>query len=289
VAKKMKVLVTGGSGLLGRNVVPLLKQFCEVKQYDMHEPEDPETVWIRGDVRDPFRVADAMEGMDAVVHMAGLHGPHWKAAGDMETFEVNVSGTKNVVLSAAQAGVDRLVFTSSQAAYGNRGEAPYLPLDEEAEPGADDLYGLTNVLSEDICSYATRTYGMSTFCLRCGLLVSSHVPPQKRGALLCGAVDVRDAALAHAMALQAPRKAVHEVLNIAADTPFHQAEPEEAAMDPESVLDELMPGTAELIEQDRFSIPRPFRYYSIEKACETLGWKPEHSFSLDFYHTPAKA
>jgi nucleoside-diphosphate-sugar epimerase len=285
----MKVLVTGGSGLLGRNVVPLLKQFAEVKQYDTHEPEDPETVWIRGDVRDPFRVEEAMEGMDAVVHMAGLHGPHWKAAGDMETFEVNVSGTKNVVLSAAQAGVDTLVFTSSRAAYGNRGEAPYLPLDEEAGPGADDLYGLTNLLAEDICSYATRTYGMSTFCLRCGMLVSSHIQPQKRGALLCGAVDVRDAALAHALAAKTRAKGVHEVINISADTPFTKANPEEAANDPEGVLEELMPGTRELIDDERFSIPRPFRYFSNEKAREILGWKPEQNFSLDFYHTPAQA
>jgi UDP-glucose 4-epimerase len=246
-------------------------------------------VWIRGDVRDPFRVEEAVEGMDAVVHMAGLHGPHWKTAGDMETFEVNVSGTKNVVLAAAQNGVDRLVFTSSRAAYGSRGEAPYLPLDEEAEPGADDLYGLTNVLGEDICSYATRTYGMSTFCLRCGLLIGSHIPPQKRGALLCGAVDVRDAAMAHALALRAPGKATHEVLNIAAESPFCDVDPAEAASDPEGVLERFMPGSRDLIDEERFSIPRPFRYYSIEKARDLLGWEPEHNFSLDFYHTPAKA
>ena len=123
----MNILLTGGSGLVGRTMVPLLRDSYSVTHFDVADPGDG-FPFVQGDLRDARAVADACKGVDAVVHVAALHGKAWKAAGDDESFDVNVVGTKNVLEAARQAGVARVVFTSSIWATGHGDPpAPYLP------------------------------------------------------------------------------------------------------------------------------------------------------------------
>ena len=156
-----KVLVTGGGGLVGRTITPLLERSYSVTHLDLKDPDDG-LPFIQGDLRDSRAVAEACEGMDAVLHVAALHGKAWAAAGDDTGFEVNVTGCKNILEGAAKAGVRRVVFTSSIWATGHGDPSPeYLPIDEELPRKPAELYGLTKQLGEEMCAYASALYGLS--------------------------------------------------------------------------------------------------------------------------------
>jgi 2-alkyl-3-oxoalkanoate reductase len=107
----MKVLVTGASGLLGRSVAAtVLAAGHEVRTFQRRPSGVAGVEDVLGSVADPAAVADAVGGMDAIIHLAAkvsLAG----APADFDT--VNVGGTRNIVLSATDAGVGRLVYVSS--------------------------------------------------------------------------------------------------------------------------------------------------------------------------------
>ncbi|MDQ3659849.1 MAG: SDR family NAD(P)-dependent oxidoreductase [Actinomycetota bacterium] len=119
-----RVLVTGGTGVVGTAVVPrLVSQDREVRALVR---SDVGAARMRswgvepapGDVLDPDSLSAAVRGVDVVYHIAGLNSlcPQDPAA----LFEVNVAGTRNVVEAAARSRVGRLVLTSSGAAIGER-------------------------------------------------------------------------------------------------------------------------------------------------------------------------
>ncbi|MFW5868880.1 MAG: NAD-dependent epimerase/dehydratase family protein [Armatimonadota bacterium] len=167
----MKVLLTGGSGLVGTRLAPLLAERHDVTHFEMRDPGDG-LPWIEGDLLDPEAVRDACEGVDAVMHVAAIHGPNWRKLGDHAMFEANVMGTQNVIHAAADAGVRRVVFTSSISAtgHGQGTPAPYLPIDEDIPRGPADLYGQSKALGEQICRFATERHGLSTIILRPGFI-----------------------------------------------------------------------------------------------------------------------
>ncbi|MBM4083095.1 MAG: NAD(P)-dependent oxidoreductase, partial [Planctomycetes bacterium] len=127
---KRKVLLTGGSGLVGRTLAPMLRERWDVTHFEAKDPGDG-LPCVLGDLRDSKAVAAACKGMDAVLHVAALHGKAWAQAGDDVGFGVNVIGTKNILEGAAKSGVKRVVFTSSIWATGHGPNPPYLPIDEE--------------------------------------------------------------------------------------------------------------------------------------------------------------
>lgn len=135
----MQVLITGGTGLLGRHLVPELQQ--RGHELRMLALPGENTAWLeerridvhRGDIRQAETLTDAMRGVDAVVHMAAMMGV-WRPLDDYRA--VNVHGTENVCRSALKAGVRRLVHISSWTVYGmNLGspateDMPLRPLNE---------------------------------------------------------------------------------------------------------------------------------------------------------------
>lgn len=116
----VRVLLTGGSGFLGRAMVremldPLAPiAVAGIRILDLEEPEtsaDHRVSWIRGDVRDPDTVSEAMNGIDLVFHAAAI--VDWGTYAEAEIMGVNVEGTRNVIASCMEHGVKALVFTSS--------------------------------------------------------------------------------------------------------------------------------------------------------------------------------
>jgi dihydroflavonol-4-reductase len=116
------VLVTGGTGFLGRAIIErLLNEGDEVKALARSDASTGElgalgTEPVRGDVLDLDALAAAMRGCDVVYHAAGANA--FCARDPSQMFEVNVRGSQNVVLAAARAGVRRVVYTSSAATLG---------------------------------------------------------------------------------------------------------------------------------------------------------------------------
>ena len=164
-----RVLVTGAAGLLGRFVVAeLLRHKLEVRGFDRRAGE-ADIEWHVEDVTDPLAVARAVQGMDAVLHIAAVPNI-W--SGDGQTImRVNTLGTYTVFDAAENAGIRRVVFCSSDSVAGytvreGRMLPPrYAPLDLEHPLLATDPYALSKILGEDLCrSYALR--GMDVVALR---------------------------------------------------------------------------------------------------------------------------
>jgi dihydroflavonol-4-reductase len=116
------VLVTGGTGFLGRAIIErLLDDGDQVKALARSDASTGElgvlgAEPVRGDVLDPEALAAAMRGCDVVYHAAGANA--FCARDPSPMFEVNVRGSQNVVRAAARAGVRRVVYTSSAATLG---------------------------------------------------------------------------------------------------------------------------------------------------------------------------
>ena len=116
------VLVTGGTGFLGRAIIErLLQEGDQVKALARSDASAGElgvlgAEPVRGDVLDPEALAAAMRGCDVVYHAAGANA--FCARDPSPMFEVNVRGSQNVVRAAARAGVQRVVYTSSAATLG---------------------------------------------------------------------------------------------------------------------------------------------------------------------------
>ena len=163
------ILVTGAAGLLGTTVAnELLAHGYQVRGFD-RVAGTAEIEWMVADVTDAGAVKKAMEGIDAVLHIAAIPNI-W--SGDAATImRVNTLGTWNIFDAAERAGIGRVVFCSSDSVAGytvREGKMlppRYAPLDLDHPLQATDPYALSKVLGEDIArSYALR--GMSVLALR---------------------------------------------------------------------------------------------------------------------------
>ena len=277
MARKVNVLVTGGSGLLGRTLTPLLVDKYQIVHLDLVDPAD-DNPCLPVDLCDARAVEEACRGMDAIIHAGALHGRRWAEAGDDAGFRVNVLGTKNILEGARKAGVKRVVYTSSIWATGHGPNPPYLPIDEELPREPMELYGLTKKLGEQMCRYISINYGISTICLRPGGILPADAAPASRIGLLSAAVDVRDVAQAHVLALEAPADMLHETFCITADSPLCRISPEEWATNPVNALERELPGMGKLIEEGKLRPSSIREWYSIEKAQRLLGYRPQYRF-----------
>ncbi|MFP4381098.1 MAG: NAD-dependent epimerase/dehydratase family protein [Candidatus Sumerlaeia bacterium] len=276
-----KLLLTGGGGLVGSILTPMLKEKYAVTHFDM-KPVGDGLPCIEGDLRDRDAVGKACQGMDAVLHIGALHGPAWKQCGDDMGFDVNVTGTKNILEAAAAAGVQRVVFASSIWATGhNAPAAPYLPIDEELPREPAEMYGLTKILCEKMCRYATATNGLSTIVIRPGGIgrPDAYAPDALRYAL--GMVDVRDVAQACVLALEAPEEMRHEVFIITADSPLCAVDGDAFRRDPLAAVEAALPALAEKVRKGELELNAGMEWYTIEKAKRLLGYEPEYNFQAE--------
>ncbi len=119
----MKVLVTGGSGFVGTNLIgDLLSQGHEVLNYDIEPSEGYAELTQINDVRDCETLTRSSQGVDAIVHLAAEHRDDVRPTALY--YDVNVNGAECVVKAAERNGVDTIVFTSSVAVYGLDGGIP---------------------------------------------------------------------------------------------------------------------------------------------------------------------
>ena len=120
--KVTSVLVTGAAGHLGSHLVPMLvEQGFTVRGLDMlplPESVAGECDFTQADLSDREAVRAAMDGVDIVVHTASIHP--WKPYTDDQYLDANVKGTWSLYAVAAELGIERIVLTSSIAAFGYR-------------------------------------------------------------------------------------------------------------------------------------------------------------------------
>ncbi len=168
-----RVMVTGGAGFLGINMVRyLLDRGCEVTSLDLLPFDYPERDRIRevtGDIRDRAAVDRAMEGADLVVHCAAAL-PLYKAEDILST---DIDGTRTVYESARDHGVTRAVHVSSTAVYGI---PDHHPLVEDDPLDGVGPYGIAKVKAEEVCA-AFREGGMVVPIIR----PKSFIGPERLG------------------------------------------------------------------------------------------------------------
>ena len=173
-----KVLVTGGSGRLGRFVVDALMPRCRVSVLDVAPPRQ-DVPFHEVDILDAGAVAAAVSGHDAIIHLAGFDDG--KANREEQYIATNVTGNWNVLEAAGYAGVRQVVVASSVAAYGLRPgrklALDYLPVDEAHPLRADDAYGLSKHLIEVTCRNLVARGPLRIVCLRPTLILRPESEP----------------------------------------------------------------------------------------------------------------
>ncbi|MGP0072410.1 MAG: SDR family NAD(P)-dependent oxidoreductase [Bryobacteraceae bacterium] len=152
------VVVTGAGGFIGSHLVErLLALGANVTAFVRYNSRNdpgfldllaPHTKHIRivsGDIRDPEAVREALEGAGAVFHLAALTGIPYSYVHPIEVFEVNVHGTLNVLVGARDAGLERVVITSTSEVYGS---ALYVPIDEKHPKQPQSPYSASKIASD---------------------------------------------------------------------------------------------------------------------------------------------
>ena len=159
----MNILVTGGSGFIGRNIVKVLKeQGNTVGTLDVKEKNSNADYHIMSDVRNLNSVLKALNGIDYVFHMAAVTSPPEFENLTGEGYEVNVTGTYNVLAASKAQGVKRVLIASSSSIYGSITK----PVSEEKLPKRyKNFYPLTKRINE-MTSEMFRDYGLEVIALR---------------------------------------------------------------------------------------------------------------------------
>jgi nucleoside-diphosphate-sugar epimerase len=166
-----KVLVTGGAGFIGSNLVRgLLERGDDVRVLDNFSTgnranlEGLAVEIVEGELRSYERVHNAVRGVDLVYHLGALGSVPRSVQDPLTSSAVNVEGTLNVLLAARDEGVRRVVFSSSSSIYGSATE---LPCSEAALPDPISPYGVAKLAAERYCVSFSRVYeGLETVVLR---------------------------------------------------------------------------------------------------------------------------
>lgn len=300
-----RVMVTGGAGFLGINLVRyLLDRGHEVTSLDLMPFDYPERDRIReviGDIRNRADVDRAMEGADLVVHCAAAL-PLYKAE---DIFSTDIDGTRTVFEAAHADGIPRVVHVSSTAVYGI---PDHHPLVEDDPLDGVGPYGISKVKAEDECA-AFRAKGMVVPIIR----PKSFIGPERLGVFalfydwakdgrnfpmigsgnnryqLC---DVEDVCQGIYLCLTGPAEKVDDVFNIGAREFTTMKEDYQAVLDDAGFGRRIIgfPAspviwTLRFLEMLKLSPLYKWVYetacedsfVSIEKAETVLGYDPLHS------------
>ena len=274
-----RIVVTGGSGKLGRAVVAdLTEHGNEIINVDVAADRSA----LKIDLTDYGQTVEALAGIDdrydkvdAVVHLAAIPAPGITA--NAATFHHNITATYNVFAAAKAAGITNVVWASSETVLGLPFETPppYLPVDEEYPARPESRYSLAKHLEEAMAAQFCRWNPQLKMV---GLRFSNVMEPgdyaefpsfdddaRKRHWNLWGYIDARDGAQAvrKALAYQATGVEVFIIAN--ADTVMSRSSASLAA--------EVFPSvkiTKDLGEHETL--------LSIDKARRLLGYEPAHSW-----------
>lgn len=286
----MKILVTGGSGFLGRNLIEYLigkgHEISCIDRYIAPFLEEYGVRTIRGDIYEKMAIEEAVEGMDVIVHMACTTLP--KTSNDDPYFDVltNVGGTIRLLDSAVKNNVKKLVFISSGGTvYGTPEE---VPIKETHPTNPECSYGITKLTIEKYLQLYMEQKGLNT----CVLRLANPYGKYQRYKAIQGAIPVfcykalqeepiqiwgdgtvkrdfvaiEDTIRAICMAIES--SAATGVFNIGGGGAFS--------------LNEILDCIEQIIGRKlirEYGESRPFdvpiSYLDISKAAQIIGWKPE--------------
>lgn len=167
-----KILVTGGAGFIGSNLVDVLVSSNQVTVVDnlstgsieniQHHLDDKSIHFVEADIRDLGKMYELTKNMDLIFHLAvqcvrvSLHDP-------MLVHEVDATGSLNICMAAAKNGVQKIIYTSSAEVYG---DGKIIPIDESHPLESNTPYGAAKLSGELYLGVYRRTYGVPSVVLR---------------------------------------------------------------------------------------------------------------------------
>lgn len=195
----MRVLVTGGAGFIGSNLVDalvargdevtVLDDLSSGKESNLSGAFDGGARLVRGDVRDAACVLQAVQDArpQAILHLAAQMDVRRSVADPQFDARTNVEGTINVLEAARRNGVDRVVNTSTGGAM--YGEVETIPTPETVAPAPEAPYGTSKHCAEQYCRLYGRLYGLAATTLRLGNVYGPRQDPHGEAgvvAIFCG-------------------------------------------------------------------------------------------------------
>jgi UDP-N-acetylglucosamine/UDP-N-acetyl-alpha-D-glucosaminouronate 4-epimerase len=293
-------LITGGAGFIGSNIaehlvasdfrVRIFDNFSSGKRDNLTTFSDKIEI-IDGDLRVLESVKHAMDAVRYVLHLGAIPSVPLSVEDPHTTNQSNITGTLNVLLAARDAGVRRVVFSSSSSVYG---DTPTLPKREDETPSPLSPYAIHKITGEYYCRVFWQLYGLETVSLRYFNVFGPRQDPRSQYAAVIPRFitailrdeaptifgdgkqtrdfshieDVIDANLA---ACHAPKEVLGESFNIACGS--------------RTSLLELVDTINEICGKKiapRFDPPRPGEVRDsqadVSKAAKLLGWKPRIDF-----------
>jgi UDP-glucose 4-epimerase len=290
-----RYLITGGAGFIGANLahalvargesVRILDDFSTGRPQNLRGIEDRIEI-LRGDIRAPAVVAQAVRGVEIILHQAALNSNPRSLKEPGPTNAVNVDGTLLLLEAARAAGTRRVIYASSSSVYG---DTPALPKTEDLTLSPMAPYGVSKLAAEYYCRVFSGVYGLETVSLRYFNVFGPRQHPDSEYAaviprflrrMLAGHrpvifgdgeqsrdfTAVENVVAANLLAADATR-GVGEVFNIACGQT--------------STLNQLVAWLNEVLGTDLppiYEPPRPadirHSYASIRKAEEMLGYRP---------------
>jgi UDP-glucose 4-epimerase len=164
----MKVLVTGGAGYIGSHMVQaLVERGDDVTVLDDLSTGHGDAVLggqlVRGDIADASATARALKGVDAVIHFAACSLVAESVADPLKYYTRNVAGTAALLRAMREARVEKIVFSSTAAVYG---DPVRTPIDEAHPTQPVNPYGATKLAVERMLSDCSAAYGLRSASLR---------------------------------------------------------------------------------------------------------------------------
>jgi len=184
--QSLKILVTGGAGFIGSHLVDrLMKEDYEVVVLDNFSAGKAENIQhhldnqgfnlVKGDVRNSEDVRKAVRGVDVVFHLAAIVNVPLSIEDPLLVNDVNVRGTLNLLEASVKEDIQRFIYVSTCAVYG---EARYLPINEEHPIMPLSPYGISKFTAEHYCKIFHMIHGLKTVCLR---FFNVYGPKQSEG------------------------------------------------------------------------------------------------------------
>lgn len=307
----MKVLVLGGAGYIGSHTVyELIDNLAEVVIIDnletgFFEAVHPSAKFYKGDLRNRAfldEVLDKEKGIDAVIHFAANSQVGESMINPLKYYDNNLCGTKTLLDALVAHGINKIVFSSTAATYG---EPERVPIQETDKTEPTNTYGETKLSMEKMFKWVGKAHGLRFVSLRyfnaCGAHVSgkigeAHNPethliplilqvpngkrehisvfgtdyPTKDGTCVRDYIHVTDLAQAHILAvkyLMAGNES--DVFNLGNGVGFTVKEVIETA-------EKVTGQSIKVVEEGRRAGDPATLIASSQKARSVLGWKPEH-------------
>ncbi|MFA5793348.1 MAG: NAD-dependent epimerase/dehydratase family protein [Candidatus Gracilibacteria bacterium] len=282
-----RVVVVGGAGFIGSHVTDaLVERDLDVHVIDNLSNGKRENVNADAhlhvvDIRDLSAIGPIIEGARALFHFAALPRVPFSIEHPLESHNVNVNGTLNVLVAARDGNVGRVVYSASSSAYG---DPPMLPATEDMQPNPKSPYGLQKLIGEQYCRVFSEVYGLPTVALRYFNVYGSRFNAEGAYALVIGKflkqrlegnpmtitgdgeqtrdfTNVRDVVRANLLAMDSDKVGKGEVINIGPGKNYSINQ-----------IAQLIGGPVEYVParlEPRNSLA------DNRKAKELLGWSPE--------------